>query len=207
MLRVVLIDDHNLFAEAMKVLFTKIKIADLTDTYPNHLELFKLSPDDWPDIILLDLNLEGITGLDVCKLIKSKVPLVKVVVLTMVNEFSMVRALINAGASGYLLKNTNQEELEQALKEVMNDRIFFGRQTKKEAVGSVTLTRAKKYTITKREKEVLELITLERTTNEISEILGIAFTTVETHRKNLIIKLGVRNTAGLVKVAIEEKLI
>ena len=208
MIKVALIDDHNLFAEGMKSLFESIEIADLDYTFTSLEHLLLLKASDWPQVLLLDINLEKESGLEICRKLRKLKAEIKIIAVTMVNELSMVRAMINAGADGYLLKNTSKDELIKAMETVLEGEIYIGSHIK-EAVAKPLAQKKKAviYTITRREKEVLSLIVQEKTTQEIADLLGIAFTTVETHRKNLATKLGVRNLAGLVRVAILENLI
>ncbi len=208
MIDVALIDDHHLFADGLKHMFGEFDSYTLT-TYSDESHLLNMQIHKWPQVLLLDINLENSSGLELCKKFKTDNSEMKIIALTMVNERSMIRAMINAGADGYLLKNTRQEELLFAINTVLDGEIYLGKNTRK-IIGKpeeVIAQKNKRYSITKRETDVLKLLVQEYTTQEIAESLGIAFTTVETHRKNLAIKLGVKNVAGLVRIAIEERLI
>ena len=208
MIEIALIDDHQLFAEGLRHMFADIHRFNLS-TYPDENVLTNKAIAEWPQVLLLDINLEGASGLELCRDFKARNPEMKIIALTMVNEMSMIRAMINAGADGYLLKNTRKEELVHAIDAVLNGEIYLGENTRKVVKNPVKLIEQKqrRYSITKRETDVLRLLVEEFTTQEIADQLGIAFTTVETHRKNLSTKLGVKNVAGLVRIAIEEKLI
>ncbi len=157
------------------------------------------------DIVLLDLNMPEMNGIDACKAIKKFNPEIKIIVLSMISESKMVQKLMTYGASGYLLKNSGQEELIHAIKEVHKGNNHFDQEIidimlypdKHKAVKDENLHPS----LSRREKEILQLIIDEKTTAEIAKKLCISFGTVESHRRNMISKLGVRNTAGLVSAA------
>ena len=210
MIRVGLLDDHKLFAQGLKSLFNEIPNYQLDYYWQEVGAFFREFRNNLPEILLIDINLGDASGIEVCRRIRESNVDVKIIALTMVNERSMIRAMINAGANGYLLKNTSKVELIETLDQIIQGRIVLGKETQKIIDNNsveANPTKPKRYTITRREKEVLHLIIAEKTTQEIADILGIAFSTVETHRKNLGIKLGARNTAGLVRIAIEEKIV
>ena len=157
------------------------------------------------DIVLLDLNMPEMNGIDACKAIKKFNPKIKIIILSMISESKMVQKLMTYGASGYLLKNSGQEELIDAIKEVHKGNNHFDQEIidimlypdKHKAVKDENLHPS----LSRREKEILQLIIEECTTAEIAEKLFISVGTVESHRRNMISKLGVRNTAGLVSAA------
>ena len=207
-----IIDDHDLFAEGVMRLLTDSDKISLNASFKSFNDLIEKSTPNAYDVILLDINLELESGIDVCSRIKSSYPEVKIIALTMVNELSVIRKMINNGVDGYLLKNVDKEELELAIVEVYSGNQYFGRNTKHIIYQNVKPPHSikngdKNPTLSRREKEVLELIVEEYTTQEIADALHISFSTVETHRRNLSIKLGVRNTAGLVRTALEKGLI
>ena len=157
------------------------------------------------DIILLDLNMPEMNGIDACKAIKKIKPDCKIIILSMISESKMVQKLMNYGASGYLLKNSGQDELIYAITQVHAGHNHFDQEIldmmlypeKHKPVKDENLHPS----LSRREKEILQLIIEECTTAEIAEKLFISFGTVESHRRNMISKLGVRNTARLVSAA------
>jgi DNA-binding NarL/FixJ family response regulator len=164
------------------------------------------------DVILLDINLPDIDGVDLCKKIGALYPDINIIALTMYNEGSFISGMLKNGAKGYVLKNSDKGLLKEAIKTVHAGGSFFGEEVTKTLMQSMmpetqTSKSGNIPKLTRREKEVLKLIVQEHTTPEMAEKLFISLNTVETHRKNLLQKLNVRNTAGLVRFAVENKLV
>lgn len=157
-----------------------------------------------PDIILMDISMPGKSGIELCKEVKEKYPSVFVIGLSTFNQQSFIQKMMDNGASGYVLKNASQEELMEAIEAVAKGNTYLS----DEAASSL-----RKYAeseipvITRREKEVLELIAEGMTNNEIAAKLFISTTTVDTHRKNLLAKFDVKNTASLIKIAVSKQII
>jgi DNA-binding NarL/FixJ family response regulator len=152
-------------------------------------------------------------GIEVCQKLNKEHPEVKVLALSMHNEESFVTEILKYGAQGYILKNTGKKELIHAIEAIHNGQSYFSEEVTETIMKSLVNQRTgnKKSAvaapkISRREKDVLELIVREHTTQEIADTLFISLKTVESHRRSLLTKLGVRNTAGLVRVAIENQL-
>ena len=207
MIRVLIVDDHQVVLDGIQSMLEQeegISITGKLMNGPDALEFLKNSP---VDVSLIDINMPGMDGIELCKAIQKKHPDIKVLALTTFNEVSFITNMMKSGASGYLLKNTTKEELITAIKTIQKGELAREVQEK-----LISTSFGKKDTafipkLTRREKEVLKLILEEFTTKEIAEKLFISNATVETHRLHLLNKLGVRNTAGLVKVAIEKGLV
>lgn len=156
-----------------------------------------------PDVLLLDLNLPDGDGIDFCSEISKKYPKIKILILTTHNEYSTAKRVLDNGASGYILKNAMSEEVIEGIEAVMNGKTFLCDETdilmKKQPERSIRLTA--------REQELLKLIVNGYTNKEIAEKVYLSIETVKTYRKNLILKLGAKNSMILVKMAIEQKLI
>lgn len=165
------------------------------------------------DVLLLDINLPDLSGIEVSKRLHTEFPDVKVIALSMHNEESIVSEMLKNGARGYILKNTGREELVQAIHTVAEGLTYFSKDVTETIMGSLTKKPAAKKNfalapkLSYREKQILSLIVKEYTNPEIAEQLFISLKTVETHRSNLISKLNVRNTAGLVRATIEYNLL
>jgi len=147
--------------------------------------------------------------LSALKELKEKHPAVKVIMLTMHNSSDHIQKLLKAGADGYILKNTGKEELSLGIETVMRGKSFFSREVTEVIMENLQGKKSRAQAVTEltaRETEVLKLIVKELTTHEIAEQLFISPNTVETHRKNLISKLNVKNVAGLVKYALQHGL-
>ena len=157
-----------------------------------------------PDVLLLDINLPDKSGIDLCKEIKEKYPDIQILGLSSFNQQSYIQKMIQNGASGYLLKNASQEEIVKAMKAVMDGDTFMSA----EAANTIRENKnARIPVITRREKEVLQLIADGLTNHAIAEKLFISTTTVDTHRNSLLSKFEVRNTANLVRLAAQFDLI
>ncbi len=156
-----------------------------------------------PDVILMDINLPDKNGIDLCKEVKEKYPSVFIIGLSTFNQQSFIEKMIDSGASGYVLKNASQEELMEAIEAVAKGKTYLSDEV------SQTLRRNESTNIvlTRREKEVLELIAEGLTNSEIGQKLFISTTTVDTHRKNLLAKFEVKNTALLVRIATQQQMI
>jgi len=157
-----------------------------------------------PDVILMDINMPEKSGIDLCKEVKDKYPNVFVIGLSNFNQQSLIQRMMDNGASGYLVKNATQEELMEGIETVMRGKTYLSH----EAAMSLRKASANEVPVlTRREKEVLELIAEGLTNAEIAKQLFISVTTVDTHRKNLLAKFEAKNIASLVKAAVQMQLI
>lgn len=209
MINIFIVDDHQVVLDGIQSMLNAadgISVVGLAQNGPETLEFLKVNS---VDVALIDINLPGMDGIELCKLIVKNHPEIKVLVLTTFNEVSFITNIMKSGASGYLLKNTTKEELITAIKTVFQGEQYLSKDVQEKLISA---SFGKKDTsfipkLTRREKEVLKLIMEEFTTKEIAEKLFISDATVETHRLHLLNKLGARNTAGLVKTAIQKGLI
>lgn len=206
-------DDHNMFVEGVESILEGIDNIQVVAKCYTGLEVFEKIANIPVDVILLDINLPGMNGLEVCQKLSKEYPDVKVLALSMHNEESFVTEILKYGAQGYILKNTGKKELITAIEMVNSGQSYFSNEVTETIMKSLVNQRTggKKSSmltpkISRREKDVLELIVKEHTTQEIADTLFISLKTVESHRRSLLTKLGVRNTAGLVRVAIEHQL-
>ncbi|HJW30332.1 MAG TPA: response regulator transcription factor [Saprospiraceae bacterium] len=213
MIRVMIADDHTMFVEGIESILEgmdNIQVVAKCHTGPEVFEKLAKSP---ADVILLDINLPGMNGIEVCQKLSKDFPEVKVLALSMHNEESFVTEILKYGALGYILKNTGKKELIQAIEMINSGQSYFSEEVTETIMKSLVNQRtgSKKTAmiapkISRREKDVLDLIVKEYTTQEIADTLFISLKTVESHRRSLLTKLNVRNTAGLVRVAIENQL-
>jgi DNA-binding NarL/FixJ family response regulator len=211
-LALLLVDDHQIIIDGLRsLMYDQVQISGIFQAL-NAAEAYAIVAEQVIDIVLLDINLPDQTGFEVCKTLKQTYPNLKIIALTMHAEFSYISKMVRAGADGYILKNTGKEELVTAITIVAEGQQYFS----KEVAGSIfesfqTGSKPKKSGIiqklTRREKEILTLIVDEMTTDEIAAKLFISAATVISHRKSLLLKLNAKNTAGLVKAAIEFKLL
>ena len=214
MIRVMIADDHNMFVEGVELILDGLENIQVVSKCYTGTEVFEKLAHIPADVILLDINLPGMNGLEVCQKLNKDYPAVKVLALSMHNEESFVTEILKYGAQGYILKNTGKKELISAIETVFEGQSYFSEEVTETIMKSLVHQKSgnKKSSIlspkiSRREKEVLELIVKEHTTQEIADTLFISLKTVESHRRSLLTKLGVRNTAGLVRVALENQLI
>lgn len=200
MIKVLIVDDHPVVAEGLRKLIQDSKIAEVIGVAGSGKACMDFLKWEKPDIIFLDINLPDASGLDLCKSIKEKNPSQKILALTTFNERAVVLKMMENGADGYILKNSDSDEILEAVKEINAGNKFLAVEVeeilkKKNEEGMI---------LTRREKEVLILIADGLTNHEIAEKLFISPLTVDSHRKNLITKLGARNTASLIKLSVEK---
>ncbi len=214
MISILIADDHTMFVDGIEsILKTESDVQVIGRCYDG-LSILPFIKEKQPDILLLDVNLPGKNGIEVCKELNSKYPAVNVLAISMFNEESYVTEILNNGAKGYILKNTGREELLLAIKTVNSGKTYFSKEVTNTIMKGLMNSRkngSKKTSffpkISRREKEVLQLIVEEHTTQEIADKLFISLKTVESHRSSLLSKLNARNTAGLVRITLENKLL
>ena len=213
MIRVAIADDHKLFREGLRFLMDQMNDLDVVLEASNGRELLDEIRSHNPDILLLDLDMPEVDGLEVLKELRPEMPDLGIIILTMHSDSKMVAYLMELGANSYLLKDTSPEEFHKAIISVMEEGFYFNKMVSQAMLTGLKGQSKKKPTLgynealTSREVEVLELICQEFTAKEIADKLFISHRTVEGHRKNLIEKLGVKNTAGLIVKAIKEGII
>lgn len=212
MIKIIIADDHQLFIDGIKSLVKSMKNMEIIAEVANGKLLLEALENNKCDIILMDINMPEMDGVEATKQVKIKYPSIKILMLTMFSNREYIEKLLRAGADGYLLKNTGKAELQEAIETIINGESYFSKEvTERIMEGLQKKKNAEKNTyiveLTEREIEVLKLIVQEFTTAEIAEKLFISTHTVETHRKNLISKLNVRNIAGLVKYAMQNGLV
>jgi len=211
MVRILITDDHVIVRDGIKTLLKNEEDILVTAEASNGQEALNVLSKEEVDVVLMDINMPGIDGLKASEIIKEKYPAVKVIALTMYREMNMVEAMFKAGAKAYLLKSCSREELLEAIKGVIEGSEYLEEELRDDFTKYINKPLSKANlegpSVSKREKEVLQLISEEHTTSEIAKKLFISVTTVETHRKNMLKKLGLRNTAGLMRYAFEHSLL
>lgn len=203
MIKVAIVDDHKVLIEGLRGLITDSGSATVVGVAHSAAQS-RLSLGFWkPDILLLDVGLPDISGLDYCKEVKELFPEIKVLALTTHTEYSVVRQMMDNGASGYLIKNAMAEEVLAGISAVAAGDIFLCHEI------DLLMKRPseKNIWLTGRERELLKLISDGLTNSEIADKIFLSPETIKGYRKNLLLKLGAKNTAVLVKMAIEKKLI
>ena len=204
MINILIADDHQMIIDGLKSMLAAEGEMQVVGEACNGKEVLARLKQVAVDLILMDINMPELDGIDTTRKLKAQYPRVKVLILTMYNKPEFIRNLMEAGADGYILKNTGKEELLLAIHQLHAGQPYWGKEVTKTVMESLRRGGANNsFSLTKREKEILKLIVAECTTPEIAEKLFISPFTVETHRKNLLSKLNAKNTAGLVKWAVE----
>ena len=208
MIRLLIADDHQLVIDGIKLMLSSEADIDCVGEANDGQVALDLLQQLTIDLILLDINMPGMNGIEACKKIRQAYPEIKILVLSMLKEASLIKMVLKNGANGYLLKNAGKREVLQAIRAVKAGQKYYSPEVADIVMASLAgnTVKANKSPfpqLSRREKQVLQLIIDEFTTGEIAEKLGISFGTVETHRRNLLIKLGARNTAGLVRIGLE----
>jgi DNA-binding NarL/FixJ family response regulator len=205
MIKVFIVDDHPMVVEGIKGLLQGEENYPVIGSANFALEALEMFRQALPDVVLLDINLPDLNGIELCERIKKEFPTIKVLGISTFKERSYITRLMEKGASGYVLKNVDKEELIEAIRQVAGGRMYFSM----EAATAITTQKSSSQVpiLTSREKEILVLISEGLTNKEIADQLYISPLTVDSHRKNLLAKFTVRNTAALVKLGIEHGLI
>ena len=197
-IKLFIVDDHFMVIEGIHSLLQNEKDIEWMGHATNAASCLAFLQQQKPDVILMDINLPDISGIDLCKEVKTKYPSVFIIGLSTFNQQSFIQKMMDNGASGYVLKNATQEELTSAIETVMKGKTYLS----EEASNTLRKENGTNIVLTRREKEVLELIADGMTNAEIAQKLFISVTTVDTHRKNLLAKFETKNTAALIKIAV-----
>lgn len=206
-IKVLLADDHILIREGFKSLLGKNDIFEVAGEASNASELIKLVSTSSPDVILVDITMPGLSGLEAMEQLKEENHYLKFIVLTMHEEREYVLNAIKKGASGYLLKNVERMELEKAIKVVHEGGKYFSPFVVNILAESVAKPDTAQMEMTPREKEVLQMVASGLSTKQVADKLKISMRTVESHRINMLKKFKVSNTAELIKKAMEMHII
>ncbi len=199
--KIFITDDHYMIVEGIRSLLQNEKNIEWLGHAMTGDSCLAFLKEQQPDVLLLDVNLPDISGIDLCKQIKTSYPKIQIIALSSFNQQSFIQKMLEHGASGYVLKNASREELVKAISTVMDGDMFLSREA---ALAMDQHTPAPKIPmLTRREKEVLLWIARGLTNLEIADKLFISSTTVDTHRKNLLTKFEAKNTASLVHMASE----
>lgn len=199
-------DDHPLFVEGLKMILANDAVINITGIANDGKQLlYLLTQKPATDLILLDVNMPNLNGLDTIKYIKQSFGSVKVLMLSAYSDTKLITEAKLAGADGYILKNSNREQLVGAIKDVFAGKKVFAVEKEMDVDDAFSKMDIflRKYNLTKREKEILFYLKQTYTNQQIAEKLHLSIYTVETHRKNIMQKLQLNSPAALVKFMIE----
>jgi DNA-binding NarL/FixJ family response regulator len=202
-IKVFIVDDHYMVIEGIRSLLQNEKGLEWCGHATTAASCLAYLKNQQPDVILMDINLPDTSGIDLCMDVKKLYPSVFIIGLSTFNQQSFIQRMMGNGASGYVLKNASQEELMAGINTVMKGKEYLSH----EAASSMWQSTNKIPVLTRREKEVLELIADGLTNNEIAQKIFVSVTTVDTHRKNLLAKFEAKNIASLIKKAMQAQLI
>jgi len=211
--KIYIVDDHFIFRNGLKDLLIELPAVEVIGEASSGEEFLENLPDIKPDIIFMDIKMSGINGIETTKRALEIQPDLKILALSMFGENEYVEEMLQAGAMGYLLKNIGKEELMKALENISNDKGYFSDEILVMVTRKVFNARKKTAeqsileSFTKRELEVLELVSQGYSNAEIADKLDISPRTVGGHRNNMLSKSGLKNTAALVSFALKNKAI
>jgi DNA-binding NarL/FixJ family response regulator len=208
-IKVFLCDDHQVFIDGLLRILQQDDQIELCGYALNGRELFQKIETTPMDILVTDIGIGESDGVDLARQIKSKYPAIKIIALTMFEDQVHIERMVSAGAGGYLFKSTSGEELIRAVKTVYENGNYFSSEIVSKLVGPSAGPSSvpSKKVLTAREIEILKLFLQEKANKEIADMLNISVYTVNNHRHNIMAKLNVKSTVGLIKFALENNLI
>ena len=207
MIRVFIVDDHPVVIEGIHSLLINEKDIEWAGQAMTAQSCLGFFVNNTADVVLMDINLPDKSGVDLCAIMNEKYPGIVVVGLSTFDQGLYVKKMMDNGASGYVLKNASKEELLEAIRTVYRGAVFLSHETGKALQAYQNASIIQLPLLSQREKEILSLIAEGLTNPQIADKIFLSQFTVDTHRKNLMAKLNVKNTATLIKLAVEHKLI
>jgi len=213
-IKIIIVDDHQLIINGLRAMLEPIEGFIIIGEANDGIEAVSKAIELNPDVIIMDISMPRLSGIEACKRILLQIPEIKILALTQHEDSEYVIQMINAGGYGYLLKNSRKEEFVEAIFSVSNGEKYFSKkistlllnnliQDKKQEAKENSI----KITLTKREKEIIKKIAEEMSNQQIADDLNISLRTVETHRRNIMQKLNVKNAVSLVRYAVQNQLI
>jgi two-component system response regulator NreC len=210
MITIIMAEDHQMLIDGVKSFYEYDDEISIIDSANNGDELMKLVTLKQPKLVITDIRMPIMDGIEATKAIKKKFPHIYILAMTMFDQPEAIKQMLDAGATGYILKNSGIKMLSKAIFSVTKGETFFDPNVAFNFMNDyiddhVTIGKSQKIILSNREKEILQLIANGKTSKEISKNLCIAKTTVDTHRKNMIRKLNLATGSDLIKFAIETK--
>lgn len=211
-IKIGIVDDHKIVRDGVKVMVEDHPGFDIICEAENGKEAIEQCANQNLDVLIMDITMPVMDGIEATRVIKENHPDIKILALTMLSEDQHIRKMIKAGASGYILKNSGKQELIKAIESIIEGKHYFSNDATQAILQELVTPDVNKVNddddvhITEREREVLKLIVNEFTNQEIADKLFVSVRTIDAHRRNLLQKTGAKNTAGLVKYALKNKL-
>lgn len=205
MIKIIIADDHQILLDGIRAILEQDSELEVVGTAANGLQVLELLKKETADVLLLDLMMPIMDGLETTMHVKKEYPEVNILVLTTNDEGSIITSIFKRGATGYLLKNASQDILIQGIKDAAIGKKVLSPHLTAKMIESLSEPNKPKAgdipRITKRELEVIKLIAEEYTTQEIADALYVSTNTVATHKRNLFVKMDVKNSVGMIKKA------
>lgn len=210
-IKIILADDHKIFCEGLRFMLDEQPGIEVIATAPDGHFAAHLARELSPDVVIVDIGMPNLNGIEATRKIIAENPAVKIIALSMHSDKRFVAEMFKAGASGYLLKDCEFEELISAINAVMGDNPYISPAVAKTVIKDYVKSLREDNTsvfdiLTAREREVLQILAEGNTTHQIASTLFVSEKTVEAHRRQIMKKLGINNVAGLIKYAIREGL-
>ena len=211
-IKIVIADDHEIFRDGFKVMLRKQEDVQIIAEAENGRELLQVVEQHQPDVVITDIKMPLVDGIEATRAIKSRWPHIEVVALSMFDEENLVVEMLEAGAKGYLLKNTHKAEVVQAVKAVYRHETYYCNHTSNKLAQMIAKSHfnpykgADKPSFSEKEKEIIRLICQELSNKEIAAQLGLSTRTIEGYREKILEKIEARNIAGLVIYAIKNNI-
>lgn len=198
-IKIIVVDDHPMVIEGMRAMLQQIPYVELSATAKDAFSALEKVQEVQPDLIITDINMPEISGIDLSAKLKKAYPKMKIIGMSTFNERSFISQMIQNGADGFLVKSASKEEIEKAINTVLDGQMYLSVDVNMNAQEQKHLNNLP--VLTRREKEVLHLIAEGLTNPQIAEKLYISINTVDSHRKNLLTKFETSNTASLIRNA------
>lgn len=210
-IKVIIVDDHKLVTDCIGLFLrssAEIEVAGVAHSASDAMEMLKTV---CPDVMLIDISMPDVTGIEATKLVKNLYPDIKVLILSMHSDYDNISDAIDAGADGYVPKDVASEELVEAIQTIQTGKNFFHTTISDEIVKNYSVKRTKYNTtlpqLTKRELEVLKLFTEGFNNTEIADKLFLSVRTIESHKNHILQKTNMKNSVELIKFAIRNRII
>lgn len=204
--KVLIVEDHPIVTESLTRLITESGLGlSCVHASSGKKGLAYLNGDHF-DIVLLDINLPDINGFEFCSTAKARYPYLKILAITSISQRYVVEQMLKCGAQGFILKTSDIADIIEAIRQVLEGNRYLGQGVKELIQGKPT-SNSELPALTKREVEILKLIADGLTNQEIADVLFISCSTVDSHRKNLLLKFNAKNTAILIKTAVSKGII
>lgn len=209
-IKIVLVDDHQMFREGLKFVLTQIPGFEVIGTASNGQEYLKLLEQLLPDVVLMDIGMPVMDGIEATEKTSAEYPGINVIALSMFSDQEYYHKMVAAGVKGFLIKEAGIDELEKAIKSIHQGNAYFSQELLRNIIVNISnpkVTSRDPFQLTRREEEVLQMICKGLTTKEISDMLFISQKTVEGHKTNLLSKTNSKNTINLMLYAFKNKLV